>query len=131
MIRTIYAQQRASMYGTVGKAFKTSLIFFRDILVRGISETKPWIEPRRRPCYVFVHAASKPARLAAVVCADGKSYYSDVSPPPLMVRRWKERQDNQVMSLEVLAILFALTTVAEWLREHTCVIFSDDVGEAP
>ena len=45
--------------------------------------------------------------------------YSDGEPPEDLVKCFKQRCDNQIMSLEVLAISFGLETFAEELRDRS------------
>ena len=50
---------------------------------------------------------STPPRIGAVlVDEDGLASYTDCEPPPKLLKQFKERNDNQIASLEMLAIAY-------------------------
>ena len=44
--------------------------------------------------------------MAAVICIDGKMFYTDCAPEARIVEQFKPRADNQIASLEMLAIAY-------------------------
>ena len=98
MIGPIHKQEFSSS-GRICPRLKEALLFWLDLLRRRVSETKSWSEPSPKPIYLFVDAASTPARLAAVLIGDGGLFFSDAAPPADLMAKWERRGDNQIMSL--------------------------------
>ena len=66
--------------------------------------------------YLFV--AGSPARIAAIAWVDGQVLYTDCEPPVAIVGRWVERQDQQIMGLELLSIALALSTFERYCKKR-------------
>ena len=98
MVQPIYDQER-TRNAQVGPALRRALLFWRGILQQQISELKEWAVAAPKLCIIFVDAASTPARLAAVVAANGELCYSDAPPSRELLERLTIRGDNQIMSL--------------------------------
>jgi hypothetical protein len=54
--------------------------------------------------------------------------YTDGQPALAIMERFMKRSDNQITTLEVLAIAVGLSTFGELLENRRVVIFSDNVG---
>ena len=59
---------------------------------------------------------------------DGQASYSDWAPPECVLRHFKRRGDAQIMSLELLAIAFGLSTFSSSLSGRRARLWSDNVG---
>jgi hypothetical protein len=127
MIKPIFAQ-KASATGIIGDKLREALQWWLDVLRRKVSETRSWNEPLLTVCRLFVDAASTPPRCAAVLFVDGRKLYTDAAPSLAFMQRLNKRNDKQIMSLEIAAILLALTTFTNELRGRTVVLYSDNVG---
>ena len=78
---------------------------------------------------MLVDAASTPARCAAVLAVDGQRFYTDGVPGPSVMKRFRGRGDNQILSLEILAIAVALSTFASLLSGRSVLLYSDNTGK--
>ena len=127
MIRPIYAQKK-TRDGVVGSRLKAALLWWRDVLSERVSETRPWVLSDSPPCHIFVDAASTPPRCAAVLAIAGRLWYTDVQPSTELMGQFLVRRDKQIMTLEILAIIVALSTFDEMLRSRKVIVYSDNVG---
>ncbi len=127
MIKAIFGQ-KASATGIVGPRLLTALRWWRRVLVWGVSETREWGQSQLSTCLLFVDAASTPARCAAVLLKDGVIRYTDCPPRQDWMEQLAQRGDNQILSLEILAIMIALSTFGDDLRGRNVVLYSDNKG---
>ena len=67
-------------------------------------------------------------RCAAVLFGGHQILYTDGQPALAIMERFMERSDNQITTLEVLAIAVGLSTFGELLENRRVIIFSDNVG---
>ena len=93
-----------------------------------LAETKAWSQSEQPPVHLFVDARGSPARCAAVLFSDGKCFFTDGEPSPCFMNLLEERRDNQIMSLEIMAIAVGLSTFAEELKGRKVVVYSDNTG---
>ena len=127
MIKPIFAQKTCTS-GIVGPRLLRALMWWRSILRQGVSEDRPWSVYEKTPCRLFLDAASTPARLAGVLFCDGRKLYFDGAPSEHVLQQFVKRNDNQITSLEILAIMVALSTFANELRGRCVVIYTDNKG---
>ena len=59
---------------------------------------------------------STPPRVAAICFVDGEIYYADKEPDAKVMRQFKPREDNQIASLEMLAIAYGNCAICPILR---------------
>ena len=67
-------------------------------------------------------------RCAAVLLCDGQYHYCDGQPADAIMGSFHERSDNQITSLEILAISVGLSTFRDELEGRRVVIYSDNTG---
>jgi len=103
MIKPIFAQKQ-SMRGHVKPILLDALRWWKNVLMKEVSETVQWQEVHERLCHVFVDAASTPARLAGVLFIDGDVHYFDGAPKEKLMATLQKRNDNQIMSLVCLPV---------------------------
>ena len=128
MLRPIFAQG-AVHHGRIGPELRIALCWWLAILKRDIVETRRWCEAPSRPMHLFVDARGYPPRCAAILfTCDGQVLWTDGRPSGDVLARFQDRGDNQIMSLEVLAIALGLSTFINELAGHKVVIYSDNVG---
>lgn len=81
-----------------------ALSWWLEVLDKGICEVRTWKENKQRPVQLLCDARSTPPRVAAVCICDGVIEYADGPPTERMMEQFKVRNDNQIASLEMLAI---------------------------
>ena len=65
---------------------------------------------------------STPPRIGAVlVDEDGLITYTDVAPPPEILKQFRDRRDNQIASLEMLAIAYGEHPSQATVESHFCI----------
>ena len=103
-------------------AFRWWLRVFQCTIV----EEHEWSLPSSPPAHLYVDARGVPPRCAAVLVMDGRTSYTDGRPAQELVQRFVARDDNQIASLEMLAITVGLSTFAPELANRRVVAFSDN-----
>ena len=128
MLRPLFIQKFAPKPWRLSKDLKIALQWWQSILDKGIAEKYTWQQPATDVVHIFCDAAGDPARVAAIAWDRGATYYADCEPPAAITRRWSERNDQQIMGLELLSIALALSSF-EWLcKSRKVVIYSDNTG---
>lgn len=115
-------------HGRVGRRLRRTLAWWLEILELGIAQERRWDVVQRPPVHLFCDAAGNPARLAAVLCLDGRIMYTDCPPPHSIVEALAVRADQQIMGLELLSIALGLSTFQEECRDRCVVVHSDNKG---
>ena len=91
-------------------------------------EEHAWQGPTTPPAFLFVDARGVPARCAAVLFIDGKCLYTDGKPASAVMEKFEQRGDNQITTLDILAISVGLSTFCAELNGRKVIIFSDNSG---
>ena len=91
-------------------------------------ESRGWSVDALPTANLFVDAASTPPRVGAVLLCDDTMLYSDMAPSDEVLQFFQTRQDNQIMSLELLAIAFGLSSFGEIIRGRRVYVWSDNTG---
>ena len=98
---------------------------FSQVLSLDICETRRWDKEdgAKRPAAVLLtDARSTPPRVAAVLLLDGRRYYSDWEPDAEVLALMQQRNDSQIMGLEILSIAFG-TLSWHALCARACLAF--------
>ena len=127
MIKPLFAQCSTTS-GSAGPRLLVALEWWAEILHYDITECKAWVEPVQKSCHLFVDAASTPPRCAAVLIMDGGTWYTDVEPPEAIMKSFMKRRDKQIMTLEILAIMLAISTFADKVKDRKVILYSDNTG---
>ena len=127
MVKPIFAQ-KYSIDGKFGGRLRIALLWWLRVLREQITEVRLWRPSKQSPCHLFVDAASTPARAAAVFIGNGKIAYTDGQPAHQLMEQLCEREDKQIMSLEIIAIMLALTTFAPDIAGRKVIVHSDNSG---
>jgi len=98
------------------------------VLQQEVVEERPWHAPATPLAHLFVDARGAPARCAAVLLIDGQRLYTDGKPSDELMSAFSQRADNQIMTLEILAISVGLSTFAAELCGRKVVVWSDNRG---
>ena len=98
------------------------------MLKHEVVEERAWDAPDTPLAHMFVDARGVPPRCAAVLFVDGQRFYTDGQPSDKVMDAFVARADNQIMTLEILAISVGLSTFADELRGRKVVVFSDNRG---
>ena len=131
MLRPLFAQQ----YGRrakVGADLHLALSWWLWVFNLNLRRVASWSGVKRvhglSPAVLLADAASHPARLAAVLVVGNEIFWTDAAPPRELTRCFAQRNDSQIMALELAAISLGLSTFADRLAGRQVVAFSDNVG---
>jgi len=125
MLCPIFAQIRRSS-SEVGEELAKVLSWWLGVLQQGSCEIRCWRVTHMKPVQLLCDARSTPPRVAAVLLIDGCCEYADMEPQTHTMEQFKRRGDNQIASLELLAIAFGLSTFEEKSRGRNIVVHSDN-----
>ena len=78
--------------------------------------------------FLFADARGHPPRLAAVLLTSQGITYTDVEPSCELLHSFKQRNDKQIMGLEVLSVALGLCSFGDTLRGKHVRIYSDNTG---
>ena len=127
MLRPIF-DQKSKQNGRVCLELRRALLWWRDILSMDIAELKQWKQVTTRPVHMFCDAAGRKPHLGVVLFIDGECLWTHMPPPQQVMSRFRARDDNQIMGLELLAISLGLSTFERRLRGRKVFIHSDNSG---
>ena len=127
MLRPLFARQYSNQE-TIDPVLRRALLWWLTVLRSGIVEHRYWVAPPSKPVHVFCDARGDPAHLGAVAFVDGVCYWTHVAPCSSVTARFKPRNDQQIMGLELLSISLALCTFEAMLRGRRVIIHSDNTG---
>ena len=126
-LRPLFAQQHGSCPRIKGP-LRIALTWWLEILESGVHEVAAWEAQLMDAAHLFADARSTPPRVAAVLFARGSAWYTDWEPDAAIMRLFYQRSDNQIMSLELLAIAVAMSSFRHLLPRTAIEIFSDNRG---
>ena len=129
MLRPIF-RHKFSKSGRIDRTagLRVALTWWGWILKQDIVEERAWNAPVGDCAFLFVDARGVPPRCAAVLYVDGMWHYTDGAPDQKFLDCLQDRKDNQIMSLETMAISVGLASFAEELRGRKVLVFSDNTG---
>jgi len=127
MLKPIYAQ-KFNKHGTLARSLLEALRWWRMVLQYEVVEERCWWAPETPLAHMFVDARGVPPRCAAVLFIDGERLYTDGQPSAALMNTFEKRADNQIMTLEILAIAVGLSTFAKELQGRKVIVFSDNTG---
>ena len=129
MLRPLYKRQHShGRHSGWNEPLELCLKWWADVLRLEIKETRRFNLDDLQSAHLFADARGEPPRLAAVLLADGKTYATDWEPPPEVLQFFEERQDGQIMGLELLAIALGLSTFSEIFKGRRVWLWSDNTG---
>ena len=76
---------------------------------------QPLLTPESAACFLALVHRSTPPRIAAVCIIDNEITFADMEPDQLVMKQFRARNDNQIASLEMLAIAFGMYS---WMHQH-------------
>ena len=90
------------------------------------TQVRQWAVNVAKPVHLLCDARSTPPRIAAVCICDSKVSYSDMQPSASTLAQFTVRGDNQIASLELLAIAFGQNTSYSCLalRRRVCYVMA-------
>ena len=128
MLQPIFQQQYAPLSGgRIGPLLDLALRWWLVVLQSDLCEE---VRVNEQPCTVdmFCDARGTPARIAAVVFSQGQIVYSDWEPPSELLNTFQNRNDEQIMGKELLAIVLGLCTFTPLLKDKCVRIWTDNAG---
>ena len=128
MIRPFYCQQYAPRRGSqcdaaLLQAVKWWIEVFKLDLTQSIS-----LKHRSKATTMFCDASSSPPIVAAVLFHNDEVSYCVSRVPDDVVKLFDARSDNQIMALELYAILTGICSFRKHIANKTVRIWTDNVG---
>ena len=128
MLRPFFKQAYGNGDGCVGHDLLIALKWWLVVLQMEITEERVWELSCEPLLHLFVDARGVPPRCAAVLFFNGVCLYTDGAPSQHVLEEFQQRDDAQIMGLEILAIAVGLATFADELRGRRVVVWSDNTG---
>jgi len=119
MLIPLYAQKNTRT-GRIQEPLRLALRWWCEVLREQVCQMRPWSIARSETVHMLCDARSTPPRVAAVLVIGKQILYSDAEPPQEIMGAFASRGDNQITSLEILAIAFGEHYVGE--RGLQCVV---------
>ena len=127
MLRPIFDQQ-TRRDGRVDSELRRSLQWWVSVLELELCELRRWKTVELPVVHLFCDASGNPAHLGAVLFVDGDVLWTHMGVETQVLQTFRQRADNQIMGLELMAISLGLCTFEFWLRGRRVVIHSDNTG---
>ena len=105
MLIPLYAQKNTRT-GRIQEPLRLALRWWCEVLREQVCQMRPWSIARSETVHMLCDARSTPPRVAAVLVIGKQILYSDAEPPQEIMGAFASRGDNQITSLEILAIAF-------------------------
>ena len=128
MLRPFFKQAYGNGDGHVGHDLLIALKWWLVVLQMELTEERVWEMSNEPLLHLFVDARGVPPRCAAVLFFNGECLYTDGAPSQQVLDEFQQREDAQIMGLEILAIAVGLATFANELRGRKVVVWSDNTG---
>ena len=122
-----HAHSRTHKIG-VDTPLQLALLWWLEVLQLGLRQSRCFRQDPSAPVHLFADARGQPARLAAVLLIDGEILYCDCTPPEVMMNALQQRDDSQIMGLELFALALGLSSFSNRLCGRTVFLWSDNVG---
>ena len=129
MLLPFRVQQRAPLpNGRIGEALAMAIIWWFQVLKLQLCQEVPLAIVRTPVIELFCDAASKPPCVAGVGIHRGAIMYTAFEVNHRIMRALEVRKDDQIMALELLAILVSLRTWGHVMSGTTVRVWTDNVG---
>ena len=129
MVRPFFAQQYAPPKGSrVGEVLLSACRWWDIVLQHDICEEVRLDGRSNAPVVLLTDARGLPAHTGAVLSADGLLRYTSLAPPESVTSWFASRSDSQIMGLEILAVIVALSTFWPFIVGRTVLLFVDNTG---
>ena len=129
MLRPIYRQQHQPLReGRISNELRDALKWWADILQEEIAEAFEMERVERRHVHLLCDASGNNAHLAAVLMEGKDVRYVEMVTPADWSQWFVQREDKQIMGLEVLAIMLGLESFRNEIRGANLTIWTDNAG---
>jgi hypothetical protein len=129
MLRPIFHQQHhGPRDGRIDLSLSSALEWWQRALEEQTSEDFPFEAVQSCTAEIFCDAAGSPPHICAVIFIDGQSFYCHNSVPDAWLNWFAERNDAQIMGLELLAVLYAILNFLPLIQGRTVRIWTDNEG---
>ena len=109
MIRPIFQAARGLFaHREAGDALEMSLLWWKTLLEELLQRALSYKVRTLQGVEIFTDARSTPPRLAAVIVADGRVWWTEYAPTDAEMSQLISRGDNQILALEVFAVLLGV-----------------------
>ena len=98
------------------------------VLQLELKQSLPLAITRLPTIELFCDARGHPGHVAAVLANDSGIMYTDWAPPSEVLATFHNRNDNQIMGLEILAVVLGLCTFRDKLSGHLVRVWEDNAG---
>ena len=127
MLRPLYKKAHG-VGSAIGPELRRALLWWCVVLKEHIAQPVPMNKLPDKVLNLFCDARGVPPRTAAVLIDGDQVWYTDARPPKAAMRMFLERQDEQIMGLELLAVAMALHTFAGMLKGTTVRVWTDNAS---
>jgi hypothetical protein len=130
MLRPFFAQQNAPLpFGRCSKVLLFAINWWIHVLKASTQKQVSLTSADLPIVEMFCDARGSPPRVAAVLFMNGQPVrFTDMEPHSGLMQAFARRDDNQIMGLELLAILIGLYTFGYLLGGTVVRVWCDNVG---
>ena len=114
--------------GKIDRELRRSLEWWKKVLGLSLAEVRDWVDNPQPVCHLFCDASGSPPHLGAVALVDGQAWWTHMPVPTSVLSSFKNRRDNQIMGLELLAISLGMCTFQWLLAGRSVVVHCDNTG---
>jgi len=124
----IEQQHHCSKGNIISKKLRLAMKWWIQALENKVVNTKQ-VSCKREKVDLFCDAASTPPKLAAVLFnGQSRPEFTRIDVEKRLMQKFEDRKDNQIMGLEILAIILGIETYKEKMSGKLVRIWTDNSG---
>ena len=128
MIKPFYAQQYApTKNGKCGPALEKAIGWWLEVFENNLTQSIS-MKHRTNQVSMFCDASGSPPIIAAVLFSKSSVQYCVMDCPLWLAQKLEDRNDNQIMAYEMVAIIMGLETFKAECRNSVVKIWTDNIG---
>ena len=128
MVRPFYAQQYAkNRNGRCDEILMGAIKWWIEVFDNDLKQAID-LRKRAKTVDLFCDASGNPPIMAAVMLDKGCAEYCTKLVPDAIMQKFEHRKDEQIMGLELLAVLMGVETFQNKLKNRNVRVWTDNIG---
>ena len=128
MIRPFYCQQYApTRRSKCDRALRQAVRWWLEVFKKDLTQEIS-LKHRHKTTTMFCDASGSPPIVAAVLIDNKNIFFCESAVPSKVFEKFASRNDDQIMALELYAILMGIESFADKIASSNLTVWTDNVG---